>query len=215
MHIATIVRQVFDHVAMTARTSTADFDPATLRRKRFVDWRDLTTMLVGSILFAIGAAAVGVLVKASESTWGILIATATLIVVVAWLARLERLTSRVPATAQRDISSIRAQLALAEARQYLASQAGIDDHNVWEDAVAVFAGAILSGWTVECSTKGGHLAPTGLSSPPVGGHSVTWSLLLPLNRRHVDATAKFLIAHGAPIERIRTEAAQLPVRRPS
>jgi len=159
-------------------------------------------MLLGSALLAVGAVVVGLLARASESTWGVLIAAVTLVVVVAWLARFERLMNRDPALAQGDIASLKMQLALVEAREYLASQAGTVDNNVWEDAVAVFAGAILSGWTVQYSTESGKLVPTGLSSPPVGGQGVIWTVLLPLSARHVGATAQFLIAHGAPIARI-------------
>lgn len=158
-------------------------------------------MLVGSALLAIAALVIGLLASASESTWSILIAATTLLLVVGWLVRLERVMKAAGASGD-EIATLRAQCAILEARQCLVSQAGTIEHNLWEDAVSVFAGAIIGGCTLSYSTKNGQLVPSGLTSPREGGRAITWTILLPLTREHVNSTATFAIAHGAPLARL-------------
>jgi hypothetical protein len=160
-------------------------------------------MLVGSALLAAAAAVAAVLAKASETTWALLISIVTLLILMAAVVRLEVLRKRDAVTSQ-DVYELRGQIALVESRQYLASLRGTMDDNLFEDAVHVLAGALVSGWTVSCRTKDAELQGLDLTSPPVNGQSVTWVMILPLTPKHVDATGRFVMAHGAPLTKLAT-----------
>jgi hypothetical protein len=163
---------------------------------------------VAAVLATVGAAA-GVLVHASAVVWaaivGVLSALLVIIAIASGSKTLRRAMADSESATNSNLQTLSIRLARAEARFALASQFDSLGENGWNDAVDVYAAAVLTGWSIELSQADGLLVPHTLRSPSTADHAIGWRVILPLTREHIDATAKFLTVHGAPLSRLSSD----------
>lgn len=168
-----------------------------------VDWKSARTAIFVAGVLAAVAAAGGALAGASGDAWAIIVAAVGWVCAAIGIATLESRHSdavkAIRTATDASLEELRLRVALAEARFALASHREAATEPVWDDAVVVFAGALLEGWTIDFNRSHGILTPRSLVSPTGPKGRVAYRLFFPLTRERVDGTARFLIAHGVPI----------------